>query len=56
MMGFSAGGEVVAWVCRNPDKGKEGAEDPVEQESCRPDFQALVYSGPLVLCHSLIVG
>jgi endo-1,4-beta-xylanase len=46
MMGFSAGGEVVALVCRNPDKGKEGADDPVERQSCRPDFQALVYSGP----------
>jgi endo-1,4-beta-xylanase len=47
MMGFSAGGEVVAMVCRNPDKGKEDAKDPVDRESCRPDFQALVYSGPL---------
>lgn len=46
MMGFSAGGEVVALVCRNPDKGKEASEDPVERESCRPDFQALVYSSP----------
>src|SRR5262245_6148889 len=46
MMGFSAGGEVVALVCRNPDKGKEGAEDPVERESAIPSFQALVYSGP----------
>src|SRR5262249_13027139 len=46
MMGFSAGGEVVALVCRNPDRGKEGADDPVERLSCRPDFQALVYSGP----------
>jgi acetyl esterase/lipase len=46
MMGFSAGGEVVALVCRNPDQGKEGADDPVERASSRPDFQALVYSGP----------
>jgi endo-1,4-beta-xylanase len=46
IMGFSAGGEVAALVCNNPDKGKEGADDPVERESCRPDFQALVYSGP----------
>ena len=46
MMGFSAGGEVVALVCRNPDSGKEGAADPVDRESCRLDFQALVYSGP----------
>jgi acetyl esterase/lipase len=46
LMGFSAGGEVTALVCNNPDKGKEGADDPVERQSCRPDFQALVYSGP----------
>jgi endo-1,4-beta-xylanase len=54
MMGFSAGGEVVAWVCRHPDKGKEGAKDPVERESCRPDFQALVYSGPLGIVRQTI--
>jgi endo-1,4-beta-xylanase len=47
IMGFSAGGEVAALVCNHPDKGKEGADDSVERQSCRPDFQALVYSGPL---------
>lgn len=46
IMGFSAGGEVAALVCRNPDKGREGADDPVERQGCRPDFQALIYSGP----------
>jgi endo-1,4-beta-xylanase len=46
MMGFSAGGEVTALVCNNPDKGKESSEDPVERQSCRPYFQGLVYSGP----------
>jgi endo-1,4-beta-xylanase len=46
IMGFSAGGEVAALVCRHPDKGREGADDPVERQSCRPDFQALIYSGP----------
>jgi endo-1,4-beta-xylanase len=46
IMGFSAGGEVAALVCRHPDKGREGSDDPVERQSCRPDFQALVYSGP----------
>jgi acetyl esterase/lipase len=46
MMGFSAGGEVTALVCNHADKGKEGAEDVVERQSSRPDFQALVYSGP----------
>src|SRR5262249_25025292 len=46
MMGFSAGGEVTALVCNNFDVGKDGAEDPVERQSSRPDFQALIYSGP----------
>lgn len=46
MMGFSAGGEVTALVCNNFDPGKEGADDAVERQSSRPDFQALVYSGP----------
>jgi acetyl esterase/lipase len=46
MMGFSAGGEVTALVCSQPDKGKEDASDPVERQSARPDFQALIYSGP----------
>ncbi len=47
MMGFSAGGEVVAFVCNDPEKGNEEADDPVDRESCRPDFAALVYSGRL---------
>ncbi len=47
MMGFSAGGEVVAMVCNHPDKGNPDAVDTVDRQSCRPDFQALIYSGPL---------
>ena len=46
MMGFSAGGEVVALVCRKAEKGNEKAEDPIDRESAMPNFQALVYSGP----------
>lgn len=46
IMGFSAGGEVAALVCRHPDEGRKDADDPVERQSCRPDFQALIYSGP----------
>jgi acetyl esterase/lipase len=46
IMGFSAGGEVAALVCNHADKGKEAADDPVQRQSCRPDFQALIYSGP----------
>jgi acetyl esterase/lipase len=47
MMGFSAGGEVVAMVCNSAEPGKPDAADPVDRESARPDFQALVYSGPI---------
>ena len=47
MMGFSAGGEVVAMVCRKAEKGNEKADDPIDRESAVPSFQALVYSGPL---------
>jgi acetyl esterase/lipase len=47
IMGFSAGGELAAMVCNADGKGKEDADDPVERENARPDFQALVYSGPL---------
>ena len=46
MMGFSAGGEVVALVCRKAEKGNEKADDPIDRESAAPGFQALVYSGP----------
>jgi acetyl esterase/lipase len=46
MMGFSAGGEVVALVCRKAEKGVENTTDPIDRESAVPNFQALVYSGP----------
>jgi acetyl esterase/lipase len=47
MMGFSAGGEVVAMVCRKAEQGDAKAADPIDRESAAPNFQALVYSGPL---------
>jgi endo-1,4-beta-xylanase len=34
-------------VCNRDGKGKEDAADPVDRLSARPDFQALIYSGPL---------
>ncbi|MBO9713986.1 alpha/beta hydrolase [Sphingomonas sp.] len=50
LMGFSAGGELVSMVA-NADAatldGKPGAADPIERVSARPDFQILVYPGPL---------
>ena len=45
IMGFSAGGEQAAWVALKFDAGKPDAPDPVERQSCRPDFAVLVYPG-----------
>ncbi len=45
ILGFSAGGALAALVHMRNDAGKPSATDPVERESCRPDFVALVYAG-----------
>jgi endo-1,4-beta-xylanase len=45
IMGFSAGGEQAALVALNFDRGNPDAADPIEHESCRPDFAVLVYAG-----------
>jgi len=45
VMGFSAGGELAALVSVRFDNGKEEAKDLVERQSCKPDFQALIYPG-----------
>lgn len=47
VMGFSAGGELVALVADNPAPSAFVAHDAVDRASARPDFQVLVYPGPL---------
>ncbi len=47
MMGFSAGGEVVSWVMYGENGAQPDAVDPIDRPSARPDFQVLVYPGPL---------
>lgn len=47
MMGFSAGGEVVSSVVYTSGLGDASAPDPVDRLNGRPDFQILVYPGPL---------
>ena len=46
VMGFSAGGELVALVADNPAPAA-ALVDAVDRVSARPDFQVLVYPGPL---------
>jgi acetyl esterase/lipase len=47
VMGWSAGGEVAALVAYPPVDGDSRAADPIERVSARPDFQILIYPGPL---------
>lgn len=56
IMGFSAGGEVVSMVCYKPTEGKADATDPIDRESCRPDFQIMIYSGPLGIPETIAEG
>lgn len=43
VMGFSAGGELAAMASTRYDAGNADATDPIERESSRPAFQALLY-------------
>jgi acetyl esterase/lipase len=47
ILGFSAGGEVVSLISYRSGNGNASAEDPVDRLNGRPDFQLLVYPGPL---------
>ena len=47
MMGFSAGGEVVTAVAYASGVGDASAKDPIDRLNGKPDFQILVYPGPL---------
>lgn len=43
IQGFSAGGHLASTVSTKFDFGNPDSEDPIEQQSCRPDFSILVY-------------
>src|SRR5262249_44367537 len=45
VLGFSAGGALAALGDNRFDGGKSDSADPIEQQSCRPDFVGLVYPG-----------
>jgi acetyl esterase/lipase len=47
VMGFSAGGELVSLVADNPEPASSARRDALDRHSSRPDFQVLVYPGPL---------
>jgi acetyl esterase/lipase len=43
VMGFSAGGHLVSTLDTHFDAGDAKAADPIDRQSCRPDFTVLVY-------------
>lgn len=47
MMGFSAGGEVVSLVAYGSGEGEQNAEDPIDRLNGKPNFQIMIYPGPL---------
>lgn len=47
LVGFSAGGELVSLVADAPPPAPDAGGDALDAVSARPDFQVLVYPGPL---------
>jgi len=45
VLGFSAGGQLALHAAARFDSGRPDADDPVERESSRPAFVALLYPG-----------
>lgn len=47
LVGFSAGGEVVAMVSFRKEPEKTGSEDPIDRLDPRPNFDVFIYPGPI---------
>jgi acetyl esterase/lipase len=43
VMGFSAGGHLASTLDTHFDAGDPKASDPIDRQSCRPDYAVLVY-------------
>jgi len=56
VMGFSAGGELVSLVADNPAPAEPPRADSIDAVSARPDFQVLVYPGPLGIPAQAVAG
>lgn len=47
VIGFSAGGEVASLLAYSPSEGDAAAPDPIDRLDSFPDFQLVIYPGPL---------
>ncbi|QDU46755.1 Acetylxylan esterase precursor [Symmachiella dynata] len=54
VFGFSAGGSIASYAATHFDPGQRSSLDPVERQSCRPDFVGLGY--PLVSLRNELTG
>lgn len=54
--GFSAGGEVASLVSFHPPEPEAGAVDPIERIAARPNFQVMIYPGPLGIPEAIPPG
>lgn len=43
ILGFSAGGHLASTATTHFDAGDPAASDPIDRQSCRPDFSILIY-------------
>ncbi|MEO5912868.1 MAG: alpha/beta hydrolase [Luteolibacter sp.] len=53
-IGFSAGGHLAATAATHFDRGDPKANNPIDKQSCRPDFSILVY--PVITMGELTHG
>jgi acetyl esterase/lipase len=49
VLGFSAGGEVAAMIAYAPGNGETASADPIDRSNGKPNFQMLIYPGPLFI-------
>jgi acetyl esterase/lipase len=54
IIGFSAGGHLASTAGTHFDDGDPKAEDPIQHNSCRPDFMVLVY--PVIMMNEKTHG
>lgn len=54
IMGFSAGGHLASTLSTHFHRGLPGARDPIDRQSCRPDFAILIY--PVITMKELTHG
>ena len=53
ILGFSAGGELAGWVSYHYEESHALVGDATDRQPARPDFQILVYPGPLAVPDSV---